>query len=220
MKIEKLGTIPYQAAYDRQKELVSQLLVGNGEETVFICQHPAVITVGRGTKPGSLLAREVDLMARGIELRQVERGGDVMLHCPGQLVVYPVLRLKQRVLGLKEYMRLLEEVILRTLDSHGVEGQRRQGYTGAWVDGRKIGFAGVAVKNWISYHGLALNISPDLRLFDLLVSCGIADVVVTSLEQETGKQMDIGAVGNGMLDHLVELIAEAGTGPRAPGTGH
>ncbi len=191
MKTIDLGLIAYQDMYRRQKQLVDELIGAKGEEALFFCQHPPVITVGRGTGEGNVLLSAADLKGRGIEVVDVERGGDVMLHCPGQLVAYPILRLKERGLGLKDYMRMLEEVMLKTLVDFGIEGERREGYTGAWVMGRKIGFAGVAVKGWVSYHGLALNVNPDLELFSLLVSCGIKGVEVTSLEVELGKSVSV-----------------------------
>lgn len=206
MKIIDLGLKEYSEVYRLQQELLQERLAGGGEDTLYIVQHPPVITVGRGSKPGNLLVSEHELASRGIELVKVERGGNLMLHCPGQLVAYPVLGLKGYGLGLKQYMRKLEQVMFAVLQDFGIKGESRQGYTGAWVAGKKIGFAGVAVKEWVSYHGLALNVNPELSLFDLLVSCGIKGVQVTSIQKLSTREVGIQEVAEKVGEHFMEVI--------------
>lgn len=139
--------------------------------------------LGKGARRENILVSPKELEGREISLFEIERGGDVILHLPGQLVVYSILNLRDYGKDLWLYLRRLEEVILRLLENYGVKGERKKGYTGVWVEGKKITFVGVAVRNWISFHGLALNLNPDLSLFSLFHPCGLKNVRVTSLAE-------------------------------------
>jgi lipoyl(octanoyl) transferase len=154
------------------------------EDRLLLVEHDPVVTLGRATQPSSMPFPLELLEARGLELFAVERGGDVTLHAPGQLVGYPILDLTGWRRDLHWYLRQLEEVLIRSLDSLGIPAERNPGKTGVWTGGKKIASIGIHVKQWVTMHGFALNVTTDLSLFDLIVPCGIPDVIMTSVAQE------------------------------------
>jgi lipoyl(octanoyl) transferase len=183
--VADLGTMPYADALALQREAARARLAGDlANDLLLLVQHPPVITLGRSTKDGNLLATEALLAARGVERFEVERGGDVTFHGPGQLVGYPIVNLEGHTRDLHWYLRQLEEVMIRALAPFGIIGGRTAGKTGVWVAGRKIASIGVHARQWVTWHGFALNVSTDLSYFDLMVPCGIQDVVMTSVERE------------------------------------
>ncbi|MDY6913549.1 MAG: lipoyl(octanoyl) transferase LipB [Planctomycetota bacterium] len=183
-----LGRIAYAEALELQLRLVERLIaLGTEHEYLLLLEHdPPVITLGRGADEGNLLASPQQLSAKGIEVHHASRGGDVTYHGPGQLVAYPIMRLDRRGRDVHKYLRDLEETVIRLLGPLGVEPRREKGLTGVWVRDEKIAAIGVAVRRWVSYHGVALNVSPDLSHFDLIVPCGLAERRVTSLAEILG----------------------------------
>lgn len=186
ISIQDWGLAPYAEALERQLELVQSRIAGEAGDTLVLCEHPPVYTFG--ARPGAekhLLVSENQLHADGISVHKTTRGGDVTAHNPGQLVAYPIVSL-DRHRDLHAFLRLLEETIIRTLARFGVAGTRREGKTGIWLDTRKIAAIGVAARNWVTYHGLALNVNNDTKFFDGIVPCGIAasEGSVTSLARE------------------------------------
>ena len=153
-------------------------------DTLLLLEHPPVITLGRSWKPSSLPIDPEALRARGIEVFDIERGGDVTYHGPGQLVGYPILDLQQHQPDLHWYLRQLEDMLIGALGSLGIAAGRRASYTGVWTGGRKIASIGVHVRQWVTWHGFALNVTTDLSPFSLIVPCGIPDVVMTSVKKE------------------------------------
>jgi lipoyl(octanoyl) transferase len=196
LHIVDLGLMEYQAAWDRQLFWHQQVLEKKHPAGVLLLvEHPPVITISR--RPGSrdhLLADMELLKTRGVDLIQTDRGGDITFHGPGQLVAYPILPLNDYQMGLHEYMRFLEQVVIDTLGHFGIAGLREKGATGVWVDSRrpgamgraKIGALGVKLRKWVSLHGLALNVTTDLSYFDLINPCGLGRPV-TSLAAELGE---------------------------------
>jgi lipoyl(octanoyl) transferase len=200
--ISDLGRIAYAEAYARQAETLEMVVAARGSSEpvgahVLLVEHDPVITVTR--RPGAaehLLASRELLASMGVALEETDRGGDITYHGPGQLVVYPIVDLNLLNLGLHDYMRLLEESVIRTLAGFGVEAGREAGATGVWVpgsvrgrgDAAKVCAMGVRVRKWVSMHGLALNVSPNLSHFDLIVPCGLAGRPVTSLAAELGER--------------------------------
>jgi len=184
--------VPYADALTLQRRLADQRLAGELKtDLLLICEHPPVITLGRGTKTSSLPLDPELLRRRGTEVFEVERGGDVTYHGPGQLVGYPIFDLTQHRQDLHWYLRQLEEVLIVALREFGVEAERNAGYTGVWTSGRKIASIGVHAKQWVTWHGFALNVTTELSAFDLIVPCGIPGVVMTNLARElagTGAQ--------------------------------
>ena len=191
LRVEDLGLRSYGEALEIQRERRRRRIEGTlGEDVLLLVEHPPVVTLGRGTRGSSLpLAPEV-LERRGVEVFEVERGGDVTLHAPGQLVGYPILDLRQHRQDLHWYLRSLEDALIHTLGSLGIEADRNPGRTGVWTAGRKIASIGIHVKQWVTLHGFALNVTTDLDLFDLIVPCGISHVVMTSVAAELLREGD------------------------------
>jgi lipoyl(octanoyl) transferase len=173
--------VPYQQAWDWQQVLVRDRKQDPTlNDVLILLEHPAVYTLGQGANPSFL---KFDPAQAGYELHRVERGGEVTYHCPGQLVGYPILNLQYYQKDLHWYLRQLEEVVIQVLAGYGLKGTRISGLTGVWVDGRKLAAIGIKVSRWITMHGFALNVNPNLSGFNQIVPCGIEDKPVGSLEQ-------------------------------------
>lgn len=180
-----LGTLSYGAALELQRGVARSRITGAiDQDVLLLVEHPPVVTLGRSSKSSHLLASPALLAARGVELFEVERGGDVTFHGPGQLVGYPIFDLKRHKQDLHWYLRQVEEALIRGVAPLGVVGERNVGYTGVWTQGRKLASIGVHARDWVTWHGFALNVTTDLSYFDLMVPCGIADVTMTSLARE------------------------------------
>ncbi len=175
------GEIDYQSAWIWQKSL-QQERIKDPEiaDALVMLEHPPVYTLGTGS---SLEFLKFDHLETEYELYRVERGGEVTYHCPGQIVVYPILNLRYYQQDLHWYLRQLEEVVIQVLAFHNLTGERIDGLTGVWVEGRKIAAVGIKVSRWITMHGFALNVCPDLSGFDRIVPCGIADRSVGSIAE-------------------------------------
>jgi lipoyl(octanoyl) transferase len=185
LRIEDLGLRPYGDVLALQRELRRQRIAGQlTEDVLLLVEHPPVVTLGRGTRASSLPLSPDELTQRGVEVIEVERGGDVTFHGPGQLVGYPILDLRQHRPDLHWYLRSLEDVLMEALGGLGIEADRNPGLTGVWTAGRKIASIGIHVKQWVTLHGFALNVTTDLDPFDLIVPCGIRQVVMTSVAEE------------------------------------
>lgn len=182
-----LGRRPYGEVLELQRDLCRRRMAGGlDRDVLLLVEHEPVVTLGRSTVASSLPLPRAALEARGVEVFEVERGGDVTLHAPGQLVAYPVFDLHGWRLDLHWYLRQLEETVIRTLDTVGVTAERNPGKTGVWTAGRKIASIGIHVKQWVTFHGFALNVTTDLSLFGLIVPCGLHGVTMTSVERELG----------------------------------
>ncbi len=192
MIIEEWGVIPYQQAFDQQKTIVQDIING-GDDRVILCEHPPVLTLGRMTNPDSLLYTRDDIIARGVEIVSVDRGGDVTLHAPGQLIVYPIINLANHNKDLKRYMMRLEQVAVDLLTDFGILAKSIEGKRGVFVGPRKIISIGVGVRKWVSYHGLGINVATDLRLFQLIKPCGL-DVSMTSMSHELKRAVSMDEV--------------------------
>lgn len=157
------------------------------QDLLLLVEHEPVVTLGRGTRATSLPLAPAELERLGLTVAEVERGGDVTYHGPGQLVGYPILDLREHREDLHWYLRQLEAALIAGLDGLGVAAERSPGLTGVWTRGRKIASLGIHVKQWVTFHGFALNVTTDLRAFDVIVPCGIDGVVMTSVAAETGR---------------------------------
>ena len=181
LEVLDAGRVPYREALEWQRSVAQARIEGQlDHDVLLLLEHPAVVTVGRTAQPRHLLD------TAGIEVVEVERGGDVTYHGPGQLVGYPILDLRRYRPDLHWYLRALEQALIEALARLGIPAQPRAGYTGVWVRGRKIASIGVHVKQWVTWHGFALNVSTDLAQFDRVVACGIPGVEMTSVERERG----------------------------------
>ena len=186
LDVRDLGLVPYGEALELQRRLADERIKGRIPDTLLLLEHPPVITLGRGWKQSSLPIDPDALRKRGIEVFDIERGGDVTYHGPGQLVGYPILDLQHHKPDLHWYLRQLEQVMIGALAAFGIPAERREKYTGVWTRGRKIASIGVHVRQWVTWHGFALNVTTDLEPFSLIVPCGIPDVEMTSVQREAG----------------------------------
>jgi len=196
-----LGRRPYAEVLELQRAVARARISGEvAEDVLLLVEHPPVVTLGRSSKGAHLVASAELLAARGVELFEVERGGDVTFHGPGQLVGYPVVDLKRHRRDLHWYLRQVEEALIVALAGAGVPAGRHAGYTGvwtgdgegaSWVPRRKIASIGVHARDWVTWHGFALNVTTDLSYFGLIVPCGIGGVQMTSVARERGGAADM-----------------------------
>ena len=187
MHVVALGLVPYARALELQRAVARARISGEiAQDVLLLLEHPPVVTLGRSSKAQNLVASPALLAARGVELFEVERGGDITFHGPGQLVGYPIVNLRGHKQDLHWYLRRVEEVLIRALDQIGIAAQRSDGRTGVWTGDRKIASIGVHARDWVTWHGFALNVSTDLSFFDLMVPCGLAGVTMTSVARELG----------------------------------
>lgn len=203
-----LGLREYSEALDIQRAVARERISGAiPEDVLLLVEHPPVITLGRSSKPEHLVATPELLAARGIALHEVERGGDVTLHAPGQLVGYPIIDLKRHRQDLHWYLRQVEEALIRGVAPFGIAGERNAGFTGVWTAGRKLASIGVHARDWVTWHGFALNVSTDLELFDLIVPCGISAVQMTTVCREcTSSAPEVPAVATAVTQAFGEVF--------------
>lgn len=201
-----LGLSRYKDAWGIQKKLLDLRYRNRIPDSIVLTEHEPVITMGRATSKTNLLISETDLVARGIDLFEIERGGDITFHGPGQLVAYPIIELTARGRDLHQYLRDLENLIIVTLDDFGLKAGVRSGLTGVWVGKHKVAAIGVAVSRWISYHGLALNVNTDMDYFKLINPCGITEYPVGSVSQLLGKEIDFESVKNILAENFARLF--------------
>ncbi|MDE6741511.1 MAG: lipoyl(octanoyl) transferase LipB [Muribaculaceae bacterium] len=211
------GTKAYSEMLLKQRtiftEMVSRKKAGLPieEEYILLVEHPPVITLGKHAKESNVLYNEAQLASRGIKIYHIERGGDVTYHGPGQLVAYPLLDLEFHRLGVKDYVDLLEEAVIRTLADFGIKGQRVPGASGVWIGvgtlrERKICALGVKCSRFVTMHGLALNVNTDMSGFSLIHPCGFIDKGVTSIADELHKYMSINIVKRTLSKQLIHLL--------------
>lgn len=206
MRIVDLGRAAYAEVEAVQQARLMEVAEG-GEDTLFLVEHPPVITIGRHGGGEHLLAAPDFLAARGIELARSARGGKITCHFPGQLVAYPVVRIAARPGGLRRFFDDLEDAVVETAGVFGVAAERREGFPGVWTARGKLCSIGVAVKRWVTWHGLALNVGEDLSLFDLITLCGIEGARPTSLAIERGEAPSMESVKETLSHALATRLA-------------
>lgn len=217
MEIVDFGVSDYSEILENQLNLFTALTGAKKAKTkvekeyILIGEHHPVYTIGRRGKESNFLISESSLKDKGIEVFKIERGGDVTYHAPGQLIVYPILDLERHHLGVKDYVNILEESVIRFLRKYNVNGQRVEGATGVWIDKgnpteRKICAIGIKCSRYCSMHGLALNINTDLTGFSFINPCGFTDKGVTSLKEETSQVFDMQKIKGEFLDIFLSLI--------------
>ena len=206
-----LGLISYIDAYALQQRLVAARKANAVDDVLLFCEHPHVITLGRNASRTNLLASEHVLRQKNVELQTTNRGGDVTYHGPGQIVGYPILNLERIKRDVGWYVRTLEEAMIRASADFGVTAYRVPGKTGIWVDAtpseEKLAAIGVHISRWVTSHGFAYNVSTDLRYFDLIIPCGIADRKATSLEKLLQRAITLAEVKPRLTHHLAELLS-------------
>jgi lipoyl(octanoyl) transferase len=196
-EVVQAGVVPYAAALAWQRSLAQARLAGHlMHDVLLLLEHPPVVTLGRTARAAHVLRPD------GVDVFEIERGGDVTFHGPGQLVGYPILDLTGHKPDLHWYLRTLERALIAALAELGIPAGRNPGATGVWTDNRKIASIGVHVKQWVTWHGFALNVTTDLAQFDRIVPCGIPGVEMTSIERERGK----GKGERGLWDEAVAAV--------------
>ena len=219
IKLQKLGLIAYKEAWDLQEKLFSEILDAKisesklvSENKLLFCQHPHVYTLGKSGDKKNLLLNEEFLKAKEATFYQINRGGDITYHGPGQIVGYPILNLDSLDLSIKDYIFGLEEAIIRVLKTYGITATRSKGETGVWLDienkqkTRKIAAIGVRISRMVSMHGFALNVNTNLEYYNYIIPCGITDKGVTSLQKELGREIDINEVETRLLEQFEEVL--------------
>jgi len=203
-----LGRRPYLPTWELQERLRREVKAGSGEEHLLLLEHDPVFTLGRNAAESDVLAASEWLAARGIEVHETNRGGQVTYHGPGQLVGYPIVDLDPDRRDVRRYVHDLQEVLIRTLADHGVEAGRREekGFIGVWVGAEKIASIGVHLSRWVTLHGFALNVSTELEHFGGIVACGLAEVRMTSVEKLTGRAPALAEVAARAARHFGEIF--------------
>jgi lipoyl(octanoyl) transferase len=204
-RLHRLGMLPYHDAWRWQQATAAAVLDG-APEALALVQHLPVYTFGRRVHAENLLLSRDDVTLRGALVVETDRGGDVTFHGPGQLVAYPILNLRRRNLGASDYVRLLEETMIRATAAFGVTAERVRNRPGVWVGDAKLGAIGVRVQGGVTTHGLALNVNTDLAWFDAIVPCGLSGITVSSLGKELGHPQDLTAVEDALIDTFEALF--------------
>lgn len=205
-RVLDLGLVGYDKAYDLQKRLHKFRREGRIDDVLILLEHEPVVTMGRRGKRDNILVSDELLQSKGIRVFEIDRGGDVTLHCPGQLVGYPILDLNFHGKNIHKYLRNLEEVIIRSLKVYGIDGQRIENHTGVWVGEKKIASIGIGIKGWVTFHGFSLNINSDLSYFSLIRPCGFESRMVTSMSQILGRPVEPKDFRNQLVEQFAEVF--------------
>ncbi|MCA9409077.1 MAG: lipoyl(octanoyl) transferase LipB [Candidatus Omnitrophica bacterium] len=199
-----LGYIDYLSAYKLQQEAVNRV-IETGQQSIFLCEHPPVITLGRLAKEENFIISREQIKADNVEIHSIDRGGDITLHSPGQLVAYPILKLTNYGKDLHLYLMNLEKVLIDLLAEFDILASRFPGRTGVWFSGKKIASIGIGVRKWISFHGIGLNVSTDLNLFSYIKPCGL-NVRMTSIADIKKMQIDMGQIKSEFLRKFTDVF--------------
>ena len=202
IRIQDCGITDYRTVLQQQLQLRDKKQKDQIPNTVLITEHQPVITLGARKTANKLLADRAVIEKQNIDIVDIRRGGGTTAHNPGQLVFYPIMNLQQLALGISEYVRLLEQIGMELLTQLNINTQRKKGFPGLWIDSEKIASIGVRVSKFVTYHGMAINIQNDLKLFDLFVPCGLDNVKMTSALKQTGKNFQM----NHVKQHLTKLL--------------
>lgn len=198
-----LGTVSYQEAWDLQKTIHLMRTSGTIEDTLLLLEHPHTYTLGKTADRANLIGSQEYLEKNGVSVFEIDRGGDITYHGPGQIVGYPIIDLNKWKPDTHLYLRNLEEVIIKVLAEYGIESGRKPEYTGVWVGESKIAAIGIRVSRWVTMHGFAFNINTELELFNGIIPCGIKDKEVTSLSRLLKREININEVKQKLRDHFV-----------------
>lgn len=211
-KLFELGLTDYRQAWEFQKSVFDQVKMGEIFSAIIFCRHMPVITLGRKSKRENILAEDRQLEKLNMKIYEIERGGDVTYHGPGQLCIYPVVNLAYFKKDINWYLRSLEALLIEMLSDFGIKAQTLSDFTGIWVEKRKIASIGVAIKSWITFHGASLNVKEDdLANFSLIRPCGL-DIIMTSMEGVLGEEIKFDRVKEILIRRWYETGGFAGTG--------
>ncbi len=202
LNVEDWGVCDYRQAFDKQAHMVAEHLNGRGVDTLVLVEHPPTVTMGRRASESDLHFPEQIYSEKGVALQKINRGGLATAHEPGQLVAYPIIQLKKR--DLRWFANCFLTVVINLLDDYGIRGHLKNGEPGVWVDGRKICSFGIALKKWVSSHGIALNVNNSLKTFSTIVPCGQPHEIVTSLSKEKGCYIDAVEMKQRFVQHFCQ----------------
>ena len=204
LKVEPLGRVEYGAALDIQKQTERAVLAGAQPDTLLLLEHPHVLTMGRRSGPGAIIAADEVLQARGVSVFETNRGGKVTYHGLGQVVGYPIINLSPEREDVHRFVRDLEEVLIRALADFGIEAFRIPGLTGVHTSRGKVAAIGVHIARWVTTHGFALNVNTDLSYFDLIIAC--EGEPVTSMKELLGRELELREVEDRIIDRFAEVF--------------
>ncbi len=204
-----LGTADYKEVWDLQAKTLLEKQNGKPDDIIYTVEHNHVYTLGKSGSRDHILLSEAEMTAKGISYYEIDRGGDITYHGPGQLVVYPIINLNNYYKDTHRYLRDLEEVVIRTLAELGITGTRDEEFTGVWVGEEKICAIGIKVSRWITMHGIALNVNTELEYFDKIIPCGIFHKGVTSIEKIKGEKTDYEKVKRMILNNFEKVFYPA-----------
>lgn len=201
-----IGIVDYKEAWDLQYNIHENRVAGRINDYLLLLEHPNTYTLGKTADRSHLVGSDDYLKEKKISIYDIDRGGDITYHGPGQVVGYPIINLNDWHQDTHKYLRALEEVIIRVCFDFGIIGKRDSNYTGVWIDDRKIAAIGIKVSRWVTMHGFAFNINTDLSLFSGIIPCGISDKAVTSLSKETNKIIEIDFIKTLLLKYFTEVF--------------
>jgi len=204
--VYQLGLVEYSDAYHLQRKLLGERLDGGIADTLLLLEHPATITIGKSGKLENVLASPTQLAKEGVSLVFTDRGGDVTYHGPGQIVGYPIFDLRERGRDAHQYVRNIEEALIRTLNDFSIKSGRDKNHAGVWVGDEEIVAIGLSIRKWITMHGFALNVNTDLAQFALINPCGFANRKATSMLRLLGQEIPVATVTERLLAHFSEVF--------------
>ena len=201
-----LGTIDYKETWELQRYIFDQRSKNKIDDILLLLEHPQTYTLGKTADRQNLVGNEEYIRKNNISVYDIDRGGDITYHGPGQIVGYPIFNLSNWKRDTHKYLRALEEILIQTCADYGLTAERNSKYTGVWIEDRKIGAIGIKVSRWITMHGFAFNVNTDLSLYDGIIPCGINDKGVTSLKKELSREIDIQEVKTKILNHTLKIF--------------
>jgi len=204
--VYRLGLVGYREAYHLQRKLLRQRFDGEIKDTILLLEHPPTITIGKSGSLENVLVSQEQLAREGISLFFTDRGGDVTYHGPGQLVAYPIIDLRNRGRDIHRYVHDLEEVVIRTLSDFSIEARRDEGHAGVWVKEEEIAAIGLSIKRWITMHGIALNVNPNLAHFSLINPCGFSDRRATSISRLLSQDIPMEEVMQRLIARFADVF--------------
>ena len=202
VQVRDLGLCAYDEVWNLQKEIQAQRIAGESEDTLLLVEHEPVYTLGKNADKNHLLQHYPD----NVQIFQIERGGDITFHGPGQLVGYPILDLHNYKKSVSWYMRSLEQVIINTLQKYGIKGEQKEDLTGVWIRDKKIAAFGVRISRWVTMHGFALNVNTDMQYYEGIIPCGILEYGVTSMEKLLNHEVNMKDVKNTLISSFKNVF--------------
>ena len=202
VQVRDLGLCAYDEVWNLQKEIQAQRIAGESEDTLLLVEHEPVYTLGKNADKNHLLQHYPD----NVQIFQIERGGDITFHGPGQLVGYPILDLHNYKKSVSWYVRSLEQVIINTLQKYGIKGEQKEDLTGVWIKDKKIAAFGVRISRWVTMHGFALNVNPDMQYYEGIIPCGILKYGVTSMEKLLNHEVNMKDVKNTLISSFKNVF--------------